>query len=199
MHNDNIEAEWASLVPNSLPWGMTLEVSPAETRIEHAQSAIFRCKLTLYPQIIQPGCTNDQGFLLTAWRLTGDADEKWGSCFYFVRPRYKTRVKILHGNWTGSWLVVTGDWRLATDNTVDLSGEPPRFVRVRIEIEGANGEGHLVWRHVAVQDNGLFQLEVPDIVASDPAQATLQAWFDRTDLLGSSTSLPMVIKHHRLI
>jgi hypothetical protein len=199
VHNDYIEAESASLVPNSLPWGMTLEVSPAEARVEPGQSALFRCKLTLNPQVIRPGCTNDQGFLLMAWRRAEDADEKWGSCFYFVRPRYKTRVNILRGYWTGSWLVATGEWLLATDETVDLSGEPPRFVRVRIEIKDAGGDERVLWRHVAVQDNGLFKLEVPDIIVSDPAQVTLQAWFDRTDLLGSSVSSPLVIKHQGLI
>jgi hypothetical protein len=199
VHNGYVESEWASLVPNSLPWGMTLEVSPAEAKIEPGQSAIFRCNLTLDPQVIRPGCTNDQGFLLTAWRRADDSDEKWGSCFYFVRPRFKTKVNILRGYWTGSWLVAVGEWMLATDNTVDLSGEPSRFVRVRIEIKGPGRDVRVLWRNVAVQANGLFHLEIRDLEETDPAQATLQVWFDRTDLLGSSVSLPRVINHQGLI
>ncbi len=199
VHNDYVEAELASLVPNSLPWGMTLEVSPAEAKIEPAQSAIFRCKLTLNPQIIQPGCTNDQGFLLTAWRRAEDSDEKWGSCFYFVRPRYKTKVNIMRGYWEAYRLFVVGEWLLTTDEEVDLSDQLPRFVRVRIEIEDADKDVRVLWRQVAVQENGLFRLEIPDLEARDPAEATIQVWFDRTDLLGSSVSLPIVINHRGLI
>ncbi|MEA2081054.1 MAG: hypothetical protein U9P00_14610 [Pseudomonadota bacterium] len=199
VHNDYVEAELASLVPNSLPWGMTLEVSPAEAKIESGRSALFRCKLTLDRQVIRPGCTNDQGFLLTAWRRTPCADEKWGSCFYFTRPRFKTKVNILRGYWSASWLDAVGEWLLATDETADLSGELPLFVRVRIEIKDADGEVRILWREVAVQENGLFKLEIRDIEAKDPAEAILQVWFDRTDLLGSSVSLPMVINHQGLI
>ena len=108
-------------------------------------------------------------------------------------------MNILRGYWEAYRLFVVGEWLLATDKTVDLSGQPPRFVRVRIKIKDADKDVLIIWKQVAVQENGLFQLEIPDIKAQYPAEATIQIWFDRTDLLGSSVSLPIVINHQGLI
>ena len=188
VHNDSVEPEIAALVPDSLPWGTKLEVSPAEAEIEPGQNFLFRCKLSLDDNIIRPGCNNDQGFLLTAWRRAHDSDEKWGSCFYFVRPRHKTQVRISGGYWKGYDVVVNGEWKLVTDETVDLSGEPSRFVRVRCLIEDFNGNIKTVWRAVAVQSNGLFNLVFTQLGVDEPKKAIVQAWFDRTNVLGSSVS-----------
>jgi hypothetical protein len=188
VHNDSVEPEIAALVPDYLPWGATLEVSPAEAKINPGQNFIFHCKLSLDDTIIRPGCNNDQGFLLTAWRRAQDSDEKWGSCFYFVRPRYKTQVRILRGYWKGYEVVINGEWKLVTEETVDLSGEPSRFVRVRALIEDFNGNIKTVWRNVAVQSNGLFTLDFTQLEVDQPKKAIVQAWFDRTNILGSSVS-----------
>ncbi|WP_328524035.1 hypothetical protein [Kribbella sp. NBC_00359] len=86
--------ETAYLSPYWRPWGATLEVTPGQADIPPGTSAVFQCSLPLDESIIRPGCTNDQGFRLTAWRIAEDTDEQWGSCFYFIRPRVRTRTEI---------------------------------------------------------------------------------------------------------
>ena len=79
--------------------GSKLEISPAEADIQPGKKRIFNCKLSLDDSIIRPGCNNDSGFLLTAMRRGAESDERWGSCFYFIRPRYKTEIEIQKGYW----------------------------------------------------------------------------------------------------
>jgi hypothetical protein len=187
VQNDATVSETAYLCPEDLPWGATLEVTPAQADIPPGQAAIFTCRLTLDPTIIRPGCSNDQGFRLTAWRVADDADERWGSCFYFVRPRVRTKVAILRAAWYEKDLSVYGALSLDTDQPVKLDDQLPLQVRVRLEHEENNATvAH--WINVPIQPGGAFVLHDTNYSGPAGAELRIQAWFDRTDLLASSRS-----------
>lgn len=194
VHNDAKVIERAYLCPEGLPWGVTLEVSPAQADIAPGQTVIFQCRLTLNPAIIRPGCANDQGFRLTAWRIANDADERWGSCFYFLRPRVRTTLRIVQASWYETQLSVYGVLGLDTDQPVQLSDHLPLSVRVRLEVADASGSTAR-WVKASVQPGGAFTLTRPDFQGPVPAELRVQAWFDRTDLLASSRSGVFTCKH----
>lgn len=186
VHNDAVVTETAYLCPYGLPWGTTLEVTPAQADIPPGVAAIFNCRLTLDGDIIRPGCTNDQGFRLTAWRVADDADEQWGSCFYFVRPRVRTRVEIQKVDWYESDLSIHGRLSLDTDQAVDLADQLPLRVRVRLEVDDPDVPG--VWATAGVQPGGSFAVSRKDFFGPAGRRLRVQAWFDRTDLMASSRS-----------
>jgi hypothetical protein len=189
VHNDATVIERAYLCPEGLPFGATLEVSPAHADIAPGQAAIFQCRMTLDPAIIRPGCANDQGFRLTAWRIAEDADERWGSCFYFLRPRVRTTLRIVRASWYERQLMVYGALALDTDQPVQLAAQLPLSVRIRLETVDASGSSSR-WVTASVQPGGAFTFTRPV-----PAQLRVQAWFDRTDLLGSSRSDVVTCNH----
>lgn len=152
VHNDAVVTETAYLCPSGLPWGTTLKVSPSQADIAPGTAAVFHCRLTLDGTIIEPGCTNDQGFQLTAWRVAHDADEPWGSCFYYVRPRVHTSIEIENAQWYWSDLKVHGRLSLMTDQPVHLDDELPARVRVRIDVDDPNVPGK--WTTAAVHPGG---------------------------------------------
>ncbi len=193
VHNDARVIERAYLCPEGLPWGATLEVSPAQADIAPGEAAIFQCRVTLDPAIIRPGCANDQGFRLTAWRIANDADERWGSCFYFLRPRVRTTLRIVQATWYESQLMVYGVLGLDTDQPVQLADQLPLRVRIRLEVAGAGGSSR--WVVANVQAGGAFSFSSPSFSGPVPAQLRVQAWFDRTDLLGSSRSDVVTCNH----
>ena len=193
VHNDARVIERAYLCPEGLPWGATLEVSPAQADIAPGQAAIFQCRVTLDPAIIRPGCANDQGFRLTAWRIANDADERWGSCFYFLRPRVRTTLRIIQATWYESQLMVYGVLGLDTDQPVQLADQLPLRVRIRLEVAAAGGSSQ--WVVANVQPGGAFSFSSPGFSGPVPAQLRVQAWFDRTDLLGSSRSDLVTCNH----
>jgi hypothetical protein len=195
VHNDRVNPEIATLVPEGLPWGARLEVSPAEAKIDSGKNKIFNCKLLLDNSVIKPGCNNDSSFLLTAWRRDNDSDEKWGSCFYFVRPRYKTEIIIKRGYWIDKQLNVYGIFRLSTTDNVDISADLPLYVRIRIEMIDTINKRHVEWIRLEVDSNGNFSTSIIGGIASNSgSNCTVQAWFDRTDLLSSSISNIMNFK-----
>ncbi len=194
VHNDAKVIERAYLCPEGLPYGATLEVSPRQADIPPGQAAIFHCRLTLDEAIIRPGCSNDQGFKLTAWRIAEDADERWGSCFYFVRPRVRTKVRIVRASWYESQLAIYGVLRLDTDQPVQLAAQLPLHVRLRLETVDSTGSAKH-WTTVPVQAGGAFVLTRADFKGLDPSELRIQAWFDRTDVLSSSRSDLVVVKH----
>ncbi len=194
VHNDYREPERASLVPSNLPYGATLEISPAEAIIPPNQAQIFSCTLTLKEEVIRPGCDNDQGFLLSAWRRGVEADELWGSCFYWVRPRYRTATELLRGTWLNGRVSIYGRVHVLSDQAT-IATDAPHQVRVRLYFE-SNGRSRTEWHTLPLAADGSFHL------VSDPAKGEVleaQAWFDRTDSLGSSVSDTMVLKHSKLI
>jgi hypothetical protein len=197
VHNDATVIESAYLCPEGLPHGATLEVAPAQADIAPGETAIFQCRLTLNPDIIKPGCANDQGFRLTAWRTAHDADERWGSCFYFLRPRVRTTLRILQASWYETQLSVYGVLGLDTDQPVQLADHLPLSVRVRLEITHANG-ATARWVKASVQPGGTFMFSRPDFKGPVPADLRVQAWFDRTDLLASSRSGVVTCKHETM-
>jgi hypothetical protein len=161
VHNDAEAIERAYLCPEGLPWGATLEVAPAQADIAPGETVIFLCRLTLNPDIIRPGCANDQGFRLTAWRVADDADERWGSCFYFLRPRVRTALRIVQASWYETQLRVYGVLGLDTDQPVQRADHLPLNVRVRLEIADANGST-AQWVKASVQPGGAFMFTRPD-------------------------------------
>jgi hypothetical protein len=187
VHNDAKVVERAYLCPEDLPWGATLDVTPAQADIPPGQAVIFLCRLTLDDSKIRPGCANDQGFRLTAWRVADDADERWGSCFYFLRPRVRTKVTIVRATWYETQLSVYGLLSLDTDQPVNLGDQLPLQVRLRLEHDGASGTV-AQWVKVSVQPRGVFTLNRSDYKGPVGAELRIQAWFDRTDLLASSRS-----------
>ena len=197
VHNDATVVESAYLCPEGLPYGATLEVAPRRADIAPGETAIFQCRLTLNPDIIKPGCANDQGFRLTAWRVAHDADERWGSCFYFIRPRVRTTLRIAQANWYETQLSIYGVLGLDTDQPVQLSDHLPLGVRIRLEITDANGATSR-WVKATVQPGGTFMYSRPDFAGLVPAQLRAQAWFDRTDLLGSSRSKMVSCQHETI-
>lgn len=134
----------------------------------------------------RPGGANDQAFQLTAWRVAHDADEPWGSCFYFVRPRVRTKIEIQRAEWFEERLSLHGRLVLDTDQSLTLAGQLPLQVRVRLEVDSAAGGGP-EWVTAAVQPSGIFTVVGP-LAGSAGQVLRAQAWFDRTDLLGSSRS-----------
>lgn len=191
VHNDYIEPEIAALVPDGLPYGSRLEVSPAEAIIPPGQAQVFTCKLILHDDIIQPGCDNDKGFLLSAWRRDVEADELWGSCFYHVRPRYRTTIELIRGTWYQGRLSVYGRWKLV-NTEVSPSLDGPLVIRVRLLFHDENNQTRTVWKTVALSGDGSFNL-VSD--AEKGSEVIVQAWFDRTDHYGSSVSNEVAYKH----
>ena len=183
VHNDRNRTEVAALVPEGLPYGSKLTISPREWAIPTGEARVFNCTLELDEHIIRPGCDNDKGFLLTAWRRGGEADENWGSCFYYVRPRYKTGLELVRGTWYHGQVRVYGLFRALTDTPLDLNDDMPLFVRIRMLVDGPGGPVH--WRTVQVQSNGSFSLDTQGIGGKS---MIVQAWFDRKDRLGSSVS-----------
>jgi hypothetical protein len=194
VHNDAKVVERAYLCPEGLPRGATLEVSPAQADIAPGESAIFQCRLALNPSLIRPGCANDQGFRLTAWRIADDADERWGSCFYFLRPRVRTTLQVLRASWYETRLSVYGVLGLDTDQPVQLSDHLPLRVRLRLEVADAGGSASR-WVTASVQPGGAFMVTRPDFKGPLPAELRVQAWFDRTDLLASARSGVVTCKH----
>ncbi|MEP7384239.1 MAG: hypothetical protein ABI910_21360, partial [Gemmatimonadota bacterium] len=194
VHNDANVIERAYLCPEGLPYGATLEVTPRQADILPGQAAIFHCRLTLDEDIIRPGCSNDQGFKLTAWRIAEDADERWGSCFYFLRPRVRTKVRLVRASWYESQLSVYGVLSLDTDQPVQLAAQLPLHVRLRLETVDATGSAKQ-WTTVPVQAGGAFVLTRADFKGLDPSELRIQAWFDRTDVLASSRSDVFTVKH----
>ena len=184
VHNDAKVTETAYLCPEGLPWGATLDITPAQANIPPGQAVIFRCRLTLDPNIIRPGCANDEGFRLTAWRVANDADERWGSCFYFLRPRIRTRIEILDASWYENHLSVYGLLSLDTDQPVQLADQLPLRVRVRLDQD----QGVSRWVTLPVQPGGSFNVHQLDYSGAVGVELRIQAWFDRTDLLASSRS-----------
>lgn len=194
VHNDARVVETAYLCPEGLPWGATLDITPAQADIPPGEAAIFLCRLTLDEHIIRPGCANDQGFRLTAWRIADDADERWGSCFYHVRPRVRTRLAIIRAAWYESRLSVYGQLGLDTDQPVQLSDQLPLQVRVRLEHDGGNGTV-VQWVPASVQAGGVFTVQRQDFGGPAGAELRIQAWFDRTDLLASARSDVFMCPH----
>ncbi len=194
VHNDAKVLERAYLCPEGLPYGATLEITPRQADIAPDSAAVFHCRLTLDETIIRPGCANDQGFRLTTWRIANDADERWGSCFYFLRPRVRTRVRIERATWYEQQMSVYGVLGLDTDQPVQLADQLPLAVRLRLEIVDAAGSTK-AWVTVPVQPSGVFMLSRNDFAGPANAELRVQAWFDRTDLLASSRSDVFVVKH----
>jgi hypothetical protein len=194
VHNDATVIESAYLCPEGLPHGVTLEVAPARADVAPGETAIFQCRLTLNPDIIKPGCANDQGFRLTAWRIAHDADERWGSCFYFLRPRVRTTLRISQASWYETQLSIYGVLGLDTDQPVQLAEHLPLRVRVRLEVVDASGSASR-WVIANVQPGGAFMFTRPNFKGPVPADLRVQAWFDRTDLLASSRSGVVTCKH----
>ncbi|WP_248763408.1 hypothetical protein [Pseudarthrobacter sp. SSS035] len=193
VHNDASVSETAYLTPEHLPFGTRLEVTPSSAAVEPGTAVVFHCTLTVDDQIIRPGCDNDQGFLLTAWRVANDADERWGSCFYWLRPRVRTRLDWSRGSWYEDHFVLHGVLSLDTDTSVQLASQLPLSVRIRVDVEN-DGDSEGQWHTVPVQPGGGFFL-VLSLDAPGGAIARSQAWFDRTDLLASSRSGVWESKH----
>ena len=160
-----------------------LTISPREWAIPSGEARVFNCSLELDRDVIRPGCDNDSGFLLTAWRRGGEADARWGSCFYHVRPRYKTRIELLRGYWYHGRVTLSGFLMPETETPLDLNDDMPLFARIRLQIDGEGGQ--VVWRTAQIAPDGTFELDV----TQDKGKTLIaQAWFDRTDRLGSAVS-----------
>lgn len=199
VQNDRMETEIAALVPEGLPWGSRIDISPSEAPIKPGKNHIFTCKLSLDDSIIEPGCNNDSGFLLTAWRRADDADERWGSCFYFIRPRYKTEVEILEGYWIIERLNVYGRLILVNMDHMAISSYLPLYIRLRLEINKGPNNSRIEWRTLPVDNNGQFKLDIHGGIASESGISFIaQAWFDRTDRLGSSVSKSKEFKRQEI-
>ena len=189
VHNDRLQTEIAALVPEGLRDGMKLTISPREWAIPTGQARVFTCTLELDDAVIRPGCDNDSGFLLTAWRRGGEADARWGSCFYHVRPRFRTRIELIRGYWLHGRANVTGLLQPLTDDPLDLADDMPLVARVRMLIDGPGGQ--VVWRVAQIAPDGTFTL---DVTQDAGKTMIVQAWFDRTDRLGSSVSNELELK-----
>ncbi|MDK3074626.1 hypothetical protein QO034_16150 [Sedimentitalea sp. JM2-8] len=189
VHNDRNQTEIAALVPEGLRDGMKLTISPREWAIPKDEARVFTCTLELDHTVIRPGCDNDSGFLLTAWRRGGEADARWGSCFYHVRPRFKTRIELLQGYWVHGRLALNGLMQPLTDTALDLTEDMPLLARIRLQIDGPGGQ--VLWRAAQIAADGSFAL---DITQEQGKTVIAQAWFDRTDRLGSSVSNELTLK-----
>lgn len=195
VHNDAKVVETAYLCPEGLPWGSRLDITPTQANIPPGEAVNFTCRLTLNPSIIRPGCTNDQGFRLTAWRVADDADERWGSCFYFLRPRIRTKVSIIRATWYEERLSLYGQLSLDTDQQVQLADQLPLRVRIRTE-HGKGSSTVRQWEVVSVQPGGVFTRQRSNFSGVAGEELRLQVWFDRTDLLASSRSDEFVCIHN---
>ena len=188
VHNDRPGREIAALVPSDLPYGSKLTISPREHTIPSGQSRIFNCTLELDNTVIRPGCNNDSGFLLTAWRRTNEADEIWGSSFYHIRPRYRTDLEMQQGSWFHDRVTLYGVLNILAETSIQLVDEQPLFARVRLLTDDPTATP--IWRTVQIQNNGVFNL---DTIVEQGKNMRVQAWFDRTDRLASSVSNEMIL------
>lgn len=189
VHNDRNRIETAALVPEGLPYGSKLTMSPREWPIPPGEARVFNCTLVLDENVIRPGCDNDSGFLLTAWRRGGEADANWGSCFYHIRPRFRTRIELTRGTWFHGRVIVHGLLAPITDTPLDLSQDMPLVARIRLQLD-APGDP-VVWKAAQIAPDGSFVLDTSE----DGGKSLIaQAWFDRTDRLGSSVSNELQLK-----
>ena len=189
VHNDRVETEIAALVPSELPHGAKLTITPRELAIPSGEARVFTCTLQLDEAVIRPGCDNDRGFLLTAWRRAEEADEIWGSCFYHIRPRYRTRLTLDRGWWFQGRVLVHGTLHVESDTPIDLADDQPLFARIRMLTDV--GAATPTWRSVAIQNDGSFSL---DTTVTQGKVMAVEAWFDRSDRLGSSVSNEIKLK-----
>lgn len=189
VHNDRNAAELAALVPEGLRDGIKITISPREWEIPSGEARTFTCTLEIDRDVIVPGCDNDSGFLLTAWRRGGEADARWGSCFYHVRPRFRTLLELHGGYWFHDRLTVQGMLIPVSDDPIDLADDMPLVARIRTQLDGDGGP--VVWHVVQINPDGRFAL---DTAATGGKVVAVEAWFDRTDRLGSSVSNELVLK-----
>lgn len=189
VHNDRIGTEIAALVPNGLPYGSKLTISPREQAIPSGQARVFNCTLELDDTVIRPGCDNDSGFLLTAWRRAEEADEIWGSCFYHIRPRFRTNLELERSSWFHGRVQVHGRLHVLTDSAINLADDQPLAARIRMLTDAPEASPN--WRVVAIQSDGSFFL---DTTIEEAKTMVVEAWFDRTDRLGSSVSNEITLK-----
>lgn len=187
VHNDRNRTEIAALVPHGLRHGMKLTISPREHAIPMGQARVFNCTLELDRDVIEPGCDSDSGFLLTAWRRDGESDARWGSCFYFIRPRFRTKIELQQGSWYHGRVLLSGFLQALTDTPIDLSDDMPLVARIRLLVDG----GQVIWRVAQIGSDGTFFLDVHQ----ETGKVMLaQAWFDRNDRLASSVSPELSLK-----
>jgi hypothetical protein len=138
---------------------------------------------------VRPGCSNDSGFLLTAWRRAGEADEIWSSCFYHIRPRFRTNLELVRGTWLQGRIVVHGLLHVLADMAIDLTKDQPLVAWIRMLTDEPNGA--VVWRAVPIQSDGRFVLNA---TVENGKTMVVEAWFDRTNQLGSSVSNEITLK-----
>ncbi len=193
VHNDRLQTEVCALVPDNLPYGAKLTISPAEWAIPTGEARVFQCRLELDEAIIRPGCDNDSGFLLTALRRDEESDANWGSCFYHIRPRYKTKLALERGSWIHGQVVIHGHLSPDTETAIDLADDLPLHVQIRLMADGP--DGGTTWHTVGVNGDGSFLLNT---IVAESKSLVAQAWFDRTVRLGSSVSNELEV-HHTVI
>jgi hypothetical protein len=128
--------------------------------------------------------------------LAEDSSENWGSCFYFLRPRLKTSLEIVQGLWYKDQLGAYGVLKILGEQQVSVASQLPLNVRLRIDVEGGDDLPEPVWVIKGVEANGTFRVNIKDFPGSPGAVARVQAWFDRTDLLGSSRSEVREFEHN---
>ncbi len=106
-------------------------------------------------------------------------------------------MELERGHWTNKVIGLYGRLAVTTSEDIDISGQLPQIVRIRLEI---HPEDKIIWRTVPANGDGSFSVDIEDgIAAEDGHSITAQAWFDRTDLLGSSVSDVLQIKRSVLI
>jgi hypothetical protein len=163
--------ERAWLRPEGLVDGMTLTITPELQEIPPGGTALFDCVLELNHEVIDSGCRTDPQFLVTAWRETPHAQERWGGCKYVVRPRVETAIDI-HGHWYG---------------TVDISGSvTPSDVTGDLLFHLRFDDGTAVKRTTPITAGGSVQVSVQ--APSGATTVSVYAEYEGDAVFGPSQS-----------
>jgi hypothetical protein len=176
VNNDGLQTEVSYLEPDSLPYGMTLTVTPPRRSIPPHTKVTFRCKLELDENVIDAGCRNDREFKIVVWRLEGDTTVKWGGVHYKVRPRNKSATKL------------TGFWN--DDKTIQLNGSVSPdpgggIIHIRLAFDGLAAR----WLVVPIMPGGAFVLNT--LAPADTFKLDSIAVYEGSTLLAPSRSVPL--------
>lgn len=154
-------------------------MDPREQEIPPGKARVFTCILWPDETVSAPKCGNDRRFALTAWRRGTDADENWGSCLYYIRPRVKTTVKLLKGSWLNRNLHIEGKIEMEHQALY-----PSESVLVHTRLWLNSGTKATVWTLGVVWVGSSFVIDRMQF----GNELVAQAWVDRTDTFGSSVS-----------
>jgi hypothetical protein len=178
--NDGPFVEFAWLIPESLPDGVTLRVRPAELRVPAYSRRNFHLHFEFDEDMTRDACRRDIDVLLRCMRRDGHYEAPWGASLFRLHLRRKTAAHLV-----GQWLL----------NTINLSGtiEPPIGVgRISLRLNFEDGEPAR-WISANLEPGGVFHATF-DATGIDAAQAYANAHYRGTVVYAACVSPTVTVR-----